>query len=214
MQQRQYSPLDHWLMEVQHGLETVFGSPQATGRPDPAAKTPEGNLDARQKRLAGRLMRINHSGEVCAQALYQGQAMACKNPVIKEKLGRAAAEESDHLLWCQRRLAALDSRKSLLNPLWYTGSLMIGLATGIIGDRASLGFLRETEQQVTQHLYRHIQRLPQGDHRSRQVLQQMQLDERQHASTATETGAAELPGIVKKVMELSAKVMTGTTFWL
>ncbi len=214
MNPQHYSPLDQWLIELQHGLETVFGKPQSTQRPDPAARTPEGVLDHRQKKLAGSLMRVNHSGEVCAQALYQGQAMACKNHAVKDKLQQAAAEENDHLLWCQQRLSALDSHKSFLNPLWFGGSLLLGLAAGRLGDSISLGFLRETEQQVVRHLDRHLQRLPQNDHRSRLVLQQMQLDEGQHATTALEAGATELPGMVKRMMALSSKVMTEIAFWL
>ncbi len=214
MKQRQYSSFDQWIMEVQHSLETVFGQPQTSRRDDPAADANEGKLDAGERQLAGRLMRVNHCGEVCAQALYQGQSMTCKNTVVKEKLSRAAAEENDHLVWCQRRLTALDNHKSLTNPLWYAGSWLIGLTVGAIGDRVSLGFLRETEQQVVQHLDRHLQRLPQNDTLSHLVLQQMQQDERQHATTALEAGASELPAVVTKMMALSSKVMTTTTFWL
>jgi len=214
MRRQQYSSLDQWIIEAQHSLETVFGKPRATPRPDPAADTAEGELDASEKRLAGRLMRVNHSGEVCAQALYQGQAIACKNTAVKEKLHQAATEENDHLLWCQRRLKALDCHKSLLNPLWYTGSLLLGITAGAIGDRESLGFLHETELQVVRHLDRHLQRLPQKDNRSRQVLLQMQHDEGQHATTALQAGATELPGMVKKMMALGSTMMTRTTFWL
>jgi ubiquinone biosynthesis monooxygenase Coq7 len=159
-------------------------------------------------------MRVNHSGEVCAQALYQGQALTARQPEIQQALKAAASEETEHLNWCESRIHDLGGRKSLLNPAWYAGSLAIGALAGALGDKWNLGFLAETERQVARHLDGHLQRLPAGDAKSRAVVEQMKEDEVRHATTALEHGGAELPAPVKAAMKLSARMMTATTFRL
>jgi len=159
-------------------------------------------------------MRINHSGEVSAQALYQGQALTSKNKEVKEKLQQAAIEENDHLNWTKKRIHELGSHTSLLNPLWYGGSFAIGAFAGAIGDKWNMGFLAETEHQVVEHLESHLNTLPGGDLRSRAILEQMKTDEAKHATTAIENGAAELPPPVKKLMAAMSKVMTSTTYYI
>lgn len=160
------------------------------------------------------LMRVNHCGEICAQALYQGQALTSRDPAIRDALRSAADEETEHLAWTEQRIAELGGRKSLLNPLWYAGSLTLGLVAGALGDKLSLGFLAETERQVEAHLDGHLVSLPEDDLRSRAIVDQMRLDEIQHAETAVRYGATELPTPVKKAMKLMAKVMTGTAYRL
>lgn len=211
---RSYSPVDRLLMSFDQGLRTVFGRPSITGRPEPAAGVAEGELDETQRREAMRLMRVNHTGEVCAQALYQGQALTARSAQVREAMEEAAAEENDHLAWCEDRVRELDGRVSLLNPLFYLGSLGLGASAGLIGDRWSLGFLAETERQVVRHLEGHLQRLAAQDARSRAVVTQMKTDEAKHASTAVTAGAAELPKPVKRAMGLASKVMTGTTYYV
>lgn len=159
-------------------------------------------------------MRVNHAGEVCAQALYQGQALTARNTDVRAKLERAAQEENDHLAWTAERLGELGARPSYLNPLWYTGSLAIGAIAGMIGDRWSLGFLAETEHQVVEHLEGHLTRLPAEDRRSRALVEQMREDEGRHATTALEAGASELPLPARRIMRLVAKVMTTTAYWI
>jgi ubiquinone biosynthesis monooxygenase Coq7 len=159
-------------------------------------------------------MRVNHVGEVCAQALYQAQAVATANPALKTQMSRAAREEVDHLAWTEERLAQLGDRPSLLNPLWYGGAFLIGLAAGRLGDRVSLGFVVETERQVEHHLASHLERLPAGDHASRAIVDQMRKDEAAHAEAARQAGGIELPAPVRGAMRLAAKVMTGTAHYL
>jgi ubiquinone biosynthesis monooxygenase Coq7 len=159
-------------------------------------------------------MRVNHAGEVAAQALYQGQAFTARNPRVRETMQQAADEEGDHLAWCDQRLRELDSRPSLLNPLWYAGSFAIGALAGAIGDRVSLGFVVETERQVEGHLDEHLRRLPAADARSRRVLEQMKRDEIRHGDTAQAAGAAELPAPIKLLMTFTSRVMTRTAYWL
>ncbi len=160
------------------------------------------------------LMRVNHCGEVCAQALYQGQALTSRDPEVREALRSAAQEETEHLAWTEQRIAALGGRKSLLNPLWYAGSLSLGVFAGALGDRWNLGFLAETERQVEAHLDSHLRSLPEGDLRSRAIVDQMRLDEIQHAETAVRHGAAELPSFVKRAMKAMGRVMTGVAYRL
>jgi ubiquinone biosynthesis monooxygenase Coq7 len=167
-----------------------------------------------EKRHTARLMRINHTGEVCAQALYQGQAITAKLPTVRKSMERAAMEENDHLDWCERRLEELDDRKSLLNPLWYAGSFAIGAAAGIAGDKWSLGFVAETEKQVTAHLEDHLSKLPAQDVKSRAILEQMKVDEMHHATSALDAGGAALPSPIKTAMKLTSKVMTKTVYYL
>jgi ubiquinone biosynthesis monooxygenase Coq7 len=175
---------------------------------------PENALDEAQKRHAAGLMRVNHCGEVCAQALYQGQALTARDPATREALRQAAQEEVEHLAWTERRLNELGSHKSLLNPLWYAGSLAIGVTAGVIGDKWNLGFLAETERQVGAHLQSHLQKLPAEDVRSRAIVAQMYTDEMNHADTATTLGAAALPPPLPGLMKFTARVMTSLSYRL
>ena len=214
MTQRDFTPADRLLIGFDQAMRTLFGRPQVTERRDPAGDYPEAELNDREKDLTGRLMRINHTGEVCAQALYQGQALTAKLPEVRAGMERAAQEENDHLDWCESRLKALDNRRSLLNPFWYAGSFLIGAAAGLAGDKWSLGFVAETEHQVENHLEHHLKQLPPQDQKSRAVLEQMKADEIHHATVALEAGGAELPGPVKLAMKLTSKVMTKSVYYL
>ncbi len=211
---RQLDPLDHLISAVQAALTTIASTPVGTGRPDPARDMTAGELTDAQKRESVRLMRVNHVGEVCAQALYEGQALTAHDGRVRDAMIRAAAEEQDHLIWCENRLKALQGRKSLLNPLWYVGAFGMGAIAGWAGDRWSLGFLKETEHQVEAHLDSHLDRLPKEDLRSRAVVQQMKEDEHQHAQAAEGAGAAELPWPIPNVMRNVARVMTSTARWI
>ncbi|HHM04556.1 MAG TPA: 2-polyprenyl-3-methyl-6-methoxy-1,4-benzoquinone monooxygenase [Gammaproteobacteria bacterium] len=214
MTTRTLSPLDRLVINVDRALRTVFGRPQTTERPDPAATKPEPELSATARKTAASLMRVNHTGEVCAQALYQGQALTAKLPDVREKMERAALEENDHLDWCERRIRQLNSHTSYLNPLWYGGSFAIGALAGLAGDKWSLGFVVETERQVVKHLDGHLARLPEQDQKSRAVLEQMREDELRHATTALAAGGAALPAPIKTLMTLTSKVMTKTAYRL
>ena len=205
--------LDTLIIEFDKALRTVFAS-APTRRPCPAAALPEADLSASERQHAAALMRINHVGEVCAQALYQGQALTSRDPATRAALVEAAWEETEHLNWTEQRIGELGGRKSLLNPIWYIGSLGMGVAAGVCGDKWNLGFLAETERQVGAHLSDHLQRLPAQDQRSRAVLAQMAIDEAEHAATAVHLGAAELPPPVKTAMQLSSKLMTSTAYYL
>ncbi len=202
------------MMQLDTGLRTLFGKPSVTERPNPENTVAEGELSANEKELAGRLMRINHSGEVAAQGLYQGQALTAKLPDVREKMERAAEEENDHLDWCKQRINELDTHTSYLNPLWYFGSVAIGAAAGLAGDKWSLGFVAETEHQVVRHLTSHLNQISENDHKSRAILEQMKEDEGHHATAALDAGAAELPVPVKKFMALTSKIMTKTVYRL
>lgn len=206
MNVRSLTPLDRLLAGVERALETIAGSPEA-GRPSPADPVAEAELGTAERRHAAGLMRINHTGEVCAQALYDGQAAFARHQDTREHLLHAAAEETDHLAWCAERLRELDSRPSLLNPLWYVGSYAIGAAAALTGDPISLGFVVETERQVEAHLAEHLETLPEGDARSRAVLTQMQADEVRHADEAQARGGVELPFPIPPLMQLSSLVM-------
>ncbi len=209
---RDYDFLDRILINIDHGIRTVFGSPPPTERPNPSATVPESALSDEERLLSARLMRVNHAGEVSAQALYQGQALTARLREVRGKMERAALEENDHLLWCEQRINELGGRTSLLNPLWYAGSLAIGALAGRAGDRWSLGFIVETERQVVRHLEEHLERLPAGDGRSRAILLQMKDDELHHATTALAAGGAPLPQPVRALMTLTSKVMTKTAY--
>jgi ubiquinone biosynthesis monooxygenase Coq7 len=211
---RDLSPLDRLIVNLDQGLRTVFGRPLTTGRPDPDDGLPEAFLGEGERQHAAGLMRVDHAGEVCAQALYQGQALSARDLEVRAKLERAAREENDHLAWCERRLGELGSHASYLNPVWYAGSFVIGALAGVAGDRWSLGFLAETERQVVRHLDGHLAELPLEDQRSRAILEQMREDEGRHATTAVESGAAELPGPVKGLMALVSGVMTTVAYRL
>ncbi len=214
MTTRHYTPFDHLVMNFDQALRTLAGRPLVTERPDPAEGVEEGELGEAEKTQSMRLMRVNHSGEVAAQALYQGQALTAKLPEVRERMERAAAEENDHLDWCEKRVKALDGHLSYFNPLWYTGSFAIGAAAGLAGDKWSLGFVAETERQVVRHLDDHLEKLSPDDHKSRAVLEQMKVDETRHGELAKRAGGAELPGPVKTLMQLTSRIMTGTAYWL
>jgi len=213
MNQRHFSFLDHLIAHVDNGVRTLFGENHAT-RPNPAETQKESELSDAEKQVAGRLMRINHAGEVAAQGLYQGQALTAKLSNVREQMEEAAQEEVDHLAWCKTRTEELGTQTSLLDPMWYIGSVTIGAVAGLAGDKWSLGFVTETERQVVKHLESHLEQLPQHDEKSRAILEQMKIDEQHHATTALEAGAAELPTPIKNVMKLTSKVMTKTTYWI
>jgi ubiquinone biosynthesis monooxygenase Coq7 len=204
-----FSLADQLLIAADQALRALSGTTPAA-RPSPAREHPEGG-DAR---LAACLMRVNHTGEICAQALYSGQALFAREPRVRAALRSAAAEERDHLAWCHARLDELDSRPSLLDPAWYLGSFALGMASGLAGDRWSMGFLAETESQVERHLEGHLQRLPREDERSRAVVEQMREDESRHGESGRSLGAAELPLAVKAVMRLASRVMTRTAYYV
>ena len=201
-------------MGVDRALVTVFGKPPLTERDYPAADKSDEGVTEEDKQEAARLMRINHVGEVCAQALYQSQALTARSETTRDKMRRSSDEENDHLDWCETRLQELGGHTSLLNPLWYAGSFAIGSLAGVAGDRWSLGFVAETEKQVVAHLESHMQRLAPEDHRSRAILEQMKIDEGQHASAAIVAGGASLPEPVQSCMRALSKVMTRTAYWV
>jgi ubiquinone biosynthesis monooxygenase Coq7 len=203
--------IDDLIIGFDKGLRTLFAPARST-RATPGENLTDGDMDAAQRALAAALMRVNHSGEICAQALYQGQALIARDSKARAALEAAAQEETEHLAWTEKRIAELGGRKSLLNPLWYAGSFAIGAAAGALGDKWNLGFLAETERQVEQHLEGHLARLPETDQKSRAIVEQMCADEARHASTARQHGGAELPAPVKAVMQASSKVMTGASF--
>lgn len=209
---RDYTPIDRLLMNVDTALRTVAGKPLVTQRANPAEAMEECDLQDQERKHVAGLMRVNHAGEVSAQALYQGQALTARNNEVREKLEQAALEENDHLAWTESRLHELGDRTSYLNPIWYTGSLAIGAFAGALGDKWNLGFLAETEHQVVHHLDSHLKELPRQDQRSRAILEQMRIDEARHATTALNHGGAELPTPVKGLMSLMSKVMTKTTY--
>lgn len=212
--QRQYSLLDQFFIDIEQGLNTLFGQPESTGRPNPAKDVEEAALSNEEKKHVAGLMRINHAGEVSAQGLYQGQALTARDEVTREKMQQSALEENDHLLWCQQRLNEMHSQVSLLNPVWYLGSFFIGAGAGLIGDKWSLGFVVETENQVVRHLDKHLDMLPPQDQKSAAILQQMKEDEQSHATTALAAGASDLPEGIKLAMSLVSKVMTKTAYYL
>jgi ubiquinone biosynthesis monooxygenase Coq7 len=205
--------IDSLIVEFDKALRTVF-APAPTRRPLPGGELPEGDLSAAERRHAAALMRVNHCGEICAQALYQGQAITSGQDNVRDALRQAAWEETEHLNWTESRIAALGGRKSLLNPLWYGGALAMGVLAGKFGDAWNLGFLAETERQVEGHLDGHLKRLPVGDAKSTAVLEQMKADEIRHADTAVRLGANELPEVVKKTMKLTSQVMTRTAYYV
>lgn len=209
---RQHSLVDRALIEIERALSTALGaSPQAT-RPSPAGDLVEAQLDEPARRHAAGLMRVNHTGEVCAQALYSGQAAIARDGGTRDRLLAAAAEETDHLAWCAERLDALRSKPSLLNPLWYAGSFAIGAAVALVSDRVSLGFVVETERQVEAHLGEHLQKLPEADRRSRAVVVQMQADEARHGKTAQAAGGMNLPPPIPSLMRVASALMKSVAY--
>ena len=198
--------LDTLIIGFDRALRTLSGT-ATPARPVPGAKLPETVLEPHERQQAAGLMRVNHTGEVCAQALYSAQALVARDPVIRARYDRAAREEEDHLAWTQTRLAEMGDRPSLLNPLWYAGSFAIGLVAGVSGDRANLGFVVETERQVEEHLTSHMDRLPQNDAKSRAIVEQMRDDEARHGAMAIEAGALPLPYPVRRAMRAAADAM-------
>jgi len=203
--------VDRLIIEFDKGLRTLF-SQAHSGRPYPDANVADAPLDEAEKKHAAGLMRINHSGEICAQALYQGQALTARDPAVQQKLLQAAQEETEHLAWTSRRVHELGGHLSVLNPLWYTGSLALGAFAGALGDKWNLGFLAETEHQVGGHLQSHLEELPQQDAKSRAIVQQMYTDETSHSEMAKQLGGAELPAPVKLLMQASSKLLTQTAY--
>lgn len=214
MHTRKLTRLDRLLAGLDNALRTLAAPAPAAGRAYPAAAVAEGELDAREKTHAAGLMRVNHAGEIAAQALYQGHAAVARDPVIEQRMQQSAMEEFDHLAWCEERLRELDARPSRLAPLWYGGAYAIGALSGVLGDKWSLGFIAETEQQVCDHLDRHLDGLPAADARSRAVVRQMREDEATHGEKAREAGAAALPEPVKRLMQMTARVMTTAAYRL
>ena len=205
--------IDQLINTFDTGLRTLFATAVAA-RQRPDALIEELTLDEKSKQHAAALMRVNHVGEVCAQALYSGQALTSKNPQIVHALQHAAAEETDHLAWCEARINELGGRKSLLNPLWYAGSFTLGAMAGVLGDKWNLGFLAETEKQVSAHLQNHLNQLDETDIKTRTIVEQMQQDEAAHAAEATQLGASELPAPVKAGMQFASKIMTKAAYYI
>lgn len=208
---RHYSPLDRLIIEAQHALATSLGRAFAE-RPNPAGNLRDAVLEDSERRHAAGLMRINHTGEVCAQALYLGQAAVARDESTRAHLQHAAQEEADHLAWCADRLQELDSRPSVANPFWYAGSYAIGLAAGLRGDGWNLGFVVETERQVEAHLEEHLETLPPGDERSRAILRTMKADEARHADNALAAGARTLPQPIPRLMALTSRLMKAVAY--
>ena len=204
---------DTLITEFDTGLRTLLAKPHSV-RTHPDANIAEADLTEAEKKQAGALMRVNHTGEVCAQALYSGQSLTSKSAETTAALKQAAHEETEHLAWCESRITQLGSRTSLLNPLFYLGSFSIGAIAGAIGDKWSLGFVEETEKQVGAHLADHLEKLPQADQKTRKIIEQMQEDEAKHASEAKQHGAAELPAPVKFLMQKVSKLMTSSSYYL
>ncbi len=208
------SSIDHWIIQFdRHVLSTISGSRPAN-RPYPAEGMAENRMPEQSRRQVEGFMRVNHAGEVSAQALYQGQAVTARDENVRTSMQESADEELDHLSWCRRRLDELNGRSSYLDPFWYLGSFALGSVAGVIGDKWSLGFIEETEQQVIEHLQSHLDQLPVDDEKTRAVLEQMKVDETHHRDKAADSGAAELPKIVKKAMALCSKVMTKSAYWV
>jgi ubiquinone biosynthesis monooxygenase Coq7 len=214
MEHRQLSPLDKLLIGANNALRTVATPAGRPARSNPAADIADTELDAKQKRHAAGLMRVNHAGEVAAQALYQGHATVARDKNIEDQMQRAADEEFDHLAWCEQRIHELGFQPSRLSPLWYAGAFAIGAASGVLGDKWSLGFIAETEKQVCSHLDSHLEQLPKADMKSRAIVKQMRDEEEEHGENAVAAGAAELPRPIVRLMRATAKVMTKTAYWV
>ncbi|BBL34965.1 2-nonaprenyl-3-methyl-6-methoxy-1,4-benzoquinol hydroxylase [Nitrosomonas stercoris] len=205
--------IDKLIIGFDNAVRTLF-APATTLRPVPGKDLLENEMSESERRKSAALMRVNHVGEVCAQALYQGQALTARNEQVRGALDQAAREETEHLAWTERRIAELGGHKSFLNPLWYSGSFALGLVAGALGDKWNLGFLAETERQVEAHLADHLNRLPQQDDRSRAIVSQMKIDEACHATMAVSYGGAPLPTPIKAAMKFSSKIMTHTAYWV
>jgi ubiquinone biosynthesis monooxygenase Coq7 len=214
MNKRKLTPLDKLLTSAGNALRTVATPAGRSARANPATNIIDAQLNDSQKRHAAGLMRINHAGEVAAQALYQGHATVARDKDIEGQMQRAADEEFDHLAWCEQRLHELGEEVSKLSPVWYAGAYAIGAASGILGDKWSLGFIAETERQVCAHLDDHLDSLPPEDAKSRAIVEQMRDEEEEHGANAIDAGAADLPAPVKRLMRMTAKVMTKTAYWV
>jgi 3-demethoxyubiquinol 3-hydroxylase len=213
MSSRKFSLADRLIGEIDKAINVLAAPARATREP-PGQERPAASLSAEKTRESIRLMRVNHAGEVAAQALYQGQALTARNPRVAAAMQKAAMEETDHLAWCECRLRELGGRTSVLNPVWYLGSYAIGAIAGAFGDPFSLGFIAETEKQVESHLHEHLGRLPAGDTRSRAILLQMKHDEIEHGARASSMGGSALPAPLQTAMRLSSRLMTRSSFWL
>lgn len=215
MTARHYTLIDKLIEHFDQSLRTLTETDiKTTTRPNPAASAKENPLTLQEQKHSAALMRINHAGEICAQALYQGQALTAHSDDVRQKMKQSALEENDHLFWCNERLQELHSHTSYLNPFWYFGSFAIGALAGMIGDQWSLGFVAETEHQVVKHLDKHLQKLPMSDEKSRKILQQMCVDELHHATVAETIGAIELPFVIKQIMRGMSKIMTTAAYWV
>jgi len=214
MQDRFLTPLDRLLAGANNALRTIAAPAGRPARTNPAAEIAESELSDEQRVHAAGLMRVNHAGEVAAQGLYQGHAAVARDAATEKQMQRAADEEFDHLAWCEQRLAELDAGPSRLSPVWYAGAFAIGAASGVLGDRWSLGFIAETEKQVCAHLDSHLESLPENDVKSRAIVEKMRDEEQEHGENAVEAGAAPLPDPVQRLMQLTAKVMTRTAYRL
>lgn len=212
--ERTLSTIDRLINELDKGVRTAFGPVPKADRPNPARDIQEAELSRSDRDLAARFMRINHAGEICAQGLYQGQAVTARLPKVREKMEEAAREENDHISWTADRIKELGGHTSYLNPLWYAGSFSLGALAGLAGDRWSLGFVAETEKQVVRHLDSHLNRLSPDDQKSRAILEKMKIDEGKHATTAIGAGAAHFPRPVQRLMQFTSRIFTGTTFWI
>jgi ubiquinone biosynthesis monooxygenase Coq7 len=214
MQTRQLTPIDKLLAGVNNALRTVAAPAGRSARQSPSDEINATDLSANEKSHAAGLMRVNHSGEVAAQGLYQGHATVARDPTIEQQMKHAAEEEFDHLAWCEQRLTELGSGPSRLSPIWYAGAFAIGAISGTLGDRWSLGFIAETERQVCDHLTSHLDKLPEDDEKSRAIVEKMRDEEQEHGENAQDAGAADLPPPVRHLMQLTAKVMTKTAYWV
>jgi 3-demethoxyubiquinol 3-hydroxylase len=214
MNARNLSSLDRLIMNFDQALRTLAGRPLVSGRPNPADDREETELDEVEKSESMRLMRVNHAGEVAAQALYQGQALTARLETVHERMEHAATEENDHLDWCERRVNELGGHVSYLNPLWYLGSFAIGATAGAVGDRWSLGFVAETEKQVIEHLDGHLRQIADNDQKSRAIIEQMKIDEAHHGAEARRAGGVELPLPVRQLMKFTSRIMTGIAYWV
>lgn len=212
MRERNLTPIDRILAGANNALRTIAAPAGRSARKNPAADIAEADLGKEQKAHAAGLMRVNHAGEIAAQALYQGHAMVARDPNIEKQMHRAAEEEFDHLAWCEQRLNELNEGPSVLSPVWYAGAFAIGAASGVLGDKWSLGFIAETERQVCAHLDSHLDELPGDDAKSRAIVKQMRDEEEEHGENAKDAGAAELPDPIRALMKLTAKVMTRTAY--
>ncbi len=214
MEKRHLTPVDRLLVSVDSFLRTVAAAPTHAARESPARNVDDKPMSASEKSHAAGLMRVNHAGEIAAQGLYQGHAAVAHDLEIEDQMQRAADEELDHLAWCEERLQELGSVPSRLNPIWYGGAFAIGAASGILGDRWGLGFIEETERQVVRHLTGHLDRLPDNDAKSRAIVHRMRDEEAMHGANARHAGAADLPWPMRRMMRLTAKIMTATAYWL